>query len=118
MRELRHDFRRWYGCAYDGVPVDEAVDLVLTLPRGSLWRSSRRPHGEWTDELELNARIADEIRRFMHLFATGTTEGAQRAVRPEDMELMDAARARAAAVRGRMGSTEWEEVADGEPDDS
>lgn len=97
--------------------MDEAVDLVLTLPRGSLWRSSLRPHGEWTEAQELTAVLTDEVRRFMHLVATGSTEGAQLAVRPDDMERMDAARAKAARVRGRLGSTEWEEVTDDGCDD-
>lgn len=110
MRELRHDFRRHYGCSYDEVPVDEAIDLIETLPAGSLWRASQRPYGEWDDAQERCAQVIDAVSRFMHLFAHGTTEGAQRVMRPEDIEELARARSAARSVRSRIEDTEWEEV--------
>lgn len=110
MRELRHDFRRVYGVAYDDVPTDEAVDLVLTLPRGSLWRSSRRPFGEWTDEDERAADVMDAFSRFMTLYATGSTEGAQTVTRPADMEAASAERDRAKRAKDLIENTVWEEA--------
>lgn len=110
MRELRHDFRAVYGVAYDEVPTDEAVDLVLTLPRGSAWRAAGVAHGEWGDAREDSADVVDMLARVIQLVATGSTEGAWRVTRPSDLRRMDAERARAAEARRRMDETEWEEV--------
>ena len=108
MRLLRHDFRRWYGCSYDEVPAEEAVDLVLTLPRGSLYRASLRPFGEWTEEREAAADIQDSVARLAQLVAKGTTEGAPTVVRPSDLEARAAASRRARDVRRRIEGTNWE----------
>lgn len=110
MRELRHDFRRIYGIAYDDVPLDEAVDLVLTLPRGSLYRASKRPYGEWTAAEESAADIVDSIERLIALYASGTTEGSQRKMRPQTLEAADRERERAERARRRIEETVWEEV--------
>lgn len=110
MRELRHDFRAVYGVAYDDVPTDEAVDLVLTLPRGSMWRASRRPYGEWSDADERAADVVDALSRFMTLYATGSTEGARLATRPRDMEEAAMERERARRAKEAIESTVWEEA--------
>lgn len=110
VRELRHDFRALYHVSYDEVPTDEAVDLVLTLPRGSLWRSSREEFGEWTDEEERHAEVIDEVERLIRLIATGTTEGSQRLTRPADLRARKADSERARSVRERIKQTKWEDV--------
>lgn len=110
MAELRHDFRRWYGCSYDEVGPEEAIDLIRTLPRGSLWRSAQMEFGELTDEEELAAQIQDRIYQLMQLIATRTTEGAPRVTRPHDMRERKRAAERAREARRRLEETEWEEV--------
>ena len=77
-----------YGVRYEDVGVDEAIDLIETLPRGSLWRSASSPFGEWTDERERAAEIVDHIERMIALYATGTTEGSLRVTRPSDLAAM------------------------------
>lgn len=110
VRQLRHDFRAVYHVSYDEVPADEAVDLILTLPRGSLWRASRMEFGEWTDEEERHAELVDEVERLIALLARGTTEGAQRVTRPADLRARKADAERARSVRERIQSTKWEDV--------
>lgn len=113
MRELRHDFRRYYGCSYDSVEPGEAVDLVLTLPRGSLYRSSLSPYGEWDDARESAADVVDAIYALIAYQARGTTKDAPKLTRPSDMEARDAAAKRSREVRRRIAETKWEEVGDG-----
>ena len=76
LRELRHDFRAYYHCRYDDVDPDEAVDLIATLPQGSLYRASLDPHLAWSDERHDLADIKDLIVMSMHLSATGSTVSA------------------------------------------
>ncbi len=92
------------------MPTDEAVDLVMTLPRGSLWRSSRRPYGEWTEAEELAANVVDSINRLIQLHATGSTEHAQRTVRPSMLEEAEAERERARRAKEKIMGTTWEEA--------
>lgn len=48
--------------AYEEVPADEAVDLILTLPSGSRWVASTQPALAWTREQELAADAVDALR--------------------------------------------------------
>lgn len=66
--------------------------------------------GEWTDEEEHTAQLLDAISRFISLVATGTTEGARRELRPEDLEARVKAAQQAKSVRKQIETTEWEEV--------
>ena len=92
------------------MPVDEAVDLILTLPSGSLWRESQIEYGELSELESAVCDIKDELRRFMQLYATGTTEGAQIVDRPEHLRARKAAAIQASEARRRITETEWEEV--------
>lgn len=97
--------------AYEDVPLDEAIDLVLTLPRGSLWRSAQVEFGEWDDAREGVADVVDAIWALISLMSTArTTEGAPRVARPSDMRDRKAARKRAASVRERIENTTWTEA--------
>lgn len=114
MRELRHDFRRVYGCRYDDVDPEEAVDLILTLPRGAMWRASQLEYGEWDDAKDSAADIVDAISRLISLLSSaGTTEGAQLVVRPAMLRERKAAVERARETRRTIAETRWEEVDDG-----
>lgn len=117
MRELRHDFRAVYGVSYDDVPAGEAVDLVLTLPAGSLYRASLDPHAAWSGTEARLADLEDNQARMMQLYATGSTEGAPRLPRPWDARdaaareaAQERARAKARDVKRRIEETEWREV--------
>lgn len=90
--------------------TDEAIDLILTLPRGSMWRSAQVEHGEWTDEQELFAQVQDRIYQLIKFMASGSTEGAPRIPRPHDMRERDRAAKKARETRRRLDETEWEEM--------
>lgn len=113
LRELRHDFRAYYHCRYDDVDPDEAVDLIATLPQGSLYRASLDPHLAWSDERHDLADIKDLIVMSMHLSATGSTEGSRMVVRPGTLEDTERARMLARQARERIEQTEWRDVTDG-----
>ncbi len=110
MRELRHDFRRVYGVRYEDVEPDEAVDLIMTLPAGSLWRSSQIEYGEWDEQRSGFADVVDAVYALAQLIAKGSTEQAQRTVRPETLRARKAAASKAGATRRRILDTKWEEV--------
>ena len=44
------------------MPVGEAIDLVLTLPAGSMYAASKDPYQAWTDERRALADIRDIMR--------------------------------------------------------
>lgn len=114
MRELRHDFRAFYGTSYDWVGPGEAVDLVLTLPRGSLYMGAVDPHLAWADARHDAADIKDMLAALTQMLSSaGTTEGAPRVVRPGTREDTARARARASAARDYIEGTEWREVEGG-----
>ena len=93
------------------MPTDEAIDLILTLPRGSMWRSSRVEFGEWDEARENSADVVDAIWALISLLSSArTTEGAPSVTRPSDMRARKAARERAASVRRKIAETKWEEV--------
>lgn len=83
---------------------------MLTLPRGSLWRSARSEFGEWGEARENAADVVDAVWALIALVARGTTEGAPSVTRPSDLRERRAARERAASVRERIRNTTWEEV--------
>lgn len=93
------------------MPTDEAIDLVLTLPRGSMWRSAQVEFGEWGEARENAADVVDAIWALIGLLSSArTTEGAPTVTRPSDLRERKAARERAASVRERIENTKWEEV--------
>lgn len=90
--------------------MDEAVDLIATLPEGSMYRASLMDYGELSRDERLAYDLIDEIRRFETLYATGSTEGAQLTLRPEGIRAERDRRARAAAARDKIENTEWVSV--------
>lgn len=90
--------------------VDEAIDLIATLPSGSEYRRAALGYEELSDERESAFDIIDELRRFMTLYATGTTENASVTVRPERVMAEMARRERAKKASDVIRSTQWEEV--------
>lgn len=84
--------------------------MIVTLPRGAMYRAAQKPYGEFSDQDEWSARIIDHIERVIALYAHGTTEHSQRFIRPSDLEAQDKARQKAAEVRKKLETTKWEDV--------
>ena len=95
---------------YEDVEPSEAVDLIATLPQGSLYRSALLGYTELDERRELAYDIVDELRRFMTLYATGSTKDAALTVRPEHAALDAERRKRAKTALRKIEETEWEEV--------
>ena len=110
MRELPHDFRRADGLSYGDVAADEAGEPIRPLPAESLWRSSQIEYGEWDEQRSGFADVVDAVYALAQLIAKGSTEQAQRTVRPETLRARKAAASKAGATRRRILDTKWEEV--------
>ena len=113
MRELRADFRHWYHVRYEDVAADEAIDLILSLPMGSMYLAALSPYWAWGEERNAIADVCDLLFRGERLMCTGSTEGSQRITRPRDVYERRQALDKAKAVRRKMETTEWELVDDG-----
>lgn len=111
LRELRHDFRAVYHVAYDDVPAGEAIDLVRTLPAGSMYAAATNPYDEWSDERRALADIHDMVRACLRRLSGDRSEiRFPLSARPEDEERARAAREGAAKARERIQETRWEAV--------
>lgn len=110
MRNLRHDFRRCYGCSFDEVPPDECADLMDTLPDGSLYVASHDLARSWSEQRHLAADIRDTILECV--FAMRGIEDAPYVVRPKHMVAQAKAAKQAARARAAMEQTEWEEASE------
>lgn len=112
LRELRHDFRHYYGCRYDDVPTDEAIDLIRSLPDGSRWAAGTDPLRAWSANRHRDADLLDAVNVLVWCFALdkGVVPTPLTVVRPRDV----AARVREAAnnkrVRAELESGGWEEM--------
>lgn len=113
MRELRHDFRRYYSCCYDEVDADEALDLIASLPNGSRFVASKDPLRSWSDERVFASDIIDAITEAACIIRGIDLSLAPKVVRPADIYARSKAAQKASAMRERIDSTEWEEVNDG-----
>lgn len=113
MRELRADFRHWYHVRYEDVAADEAIDLVLSLPLGSMYLAALSPYWAWGEERSAMADVCDLQLRAERLVATHSTEGAQRITRPADVYERRQALEKAREAKKKMETTEWELVDDG-----
>lgn len=113
VRELRADFRHWYGVRYEDVAADEAIDLIYCLPSGSAYLAALNPQWAWGAEHGAIADVCDLLLRQERLTATGTTEGAQHVTRPADVYERRRALDKAREAKDKMETTKWELVDDG-----
>lgn len=113
MRELRADFRHWYHVRYEDVATDEAVDLILSLPMGSMYLAALSPYWAWSEERNAIADVCDLQFRAERLTCTRSTEGAHRITRPRDVYERRQALDKAKAAKQKMETTKWELVDDG-----
>ncbi len=112
MRELRHDFRAVYGTSYDSVPTDEAIDLIKTLPDGSLYVCATEPLRSWTPERH---RFADVVDAINHLtwaayYNHDKVPYPPTTVRPADVAAREAQRKRRKRAIDKLNNTRWTEV--------
>lgn len=112
LRALRHDFRHYYGCAYEDVPPDEAVDLIMSLPPGSAFVAKANPALSWSPEIEALADVRDTLWEIAYARA-GVKEEPYRVPRPRRAAAAAKAKQRAAGVRGRIEGTKWVDVGGG-----
>ena len=103
---LRHDFRAVYGCSYDEVPVEEAIDLIRTLPDGCEYVASVDPARSWTGMRHAIADIEDILYRAYFT----SKDGPPHVIRPAEMVEMQRKKQRARSVRRQLEDTEWEEA--------
>lgn len=106
VRELRHDFRRIYGVCYDDVYVDEAVDLIATLPAGSLYMASMSPELAWPAWRQALADLQDDVWA-ASLASAGYRGDMPRVPRPQDAPIRARERERAAAAKSIIEETKW-----------
>lgn len=109
VKELRHDFRALYHCCYDDVGISEAVDLILTLPRGSAYIKATHPEFSFTEVEEGVADLRDEMRDIA-FFLRGISEPAPHVLRPKDFIAQQKAKKRSEEARKRLLETKWEAV--------
>lgn len=112
---MRRDFRRFYGCSYDEVPTDEALDLIDGLRAGSDYQASMFPLDEWDESRYMLARIIDLLGILAHdLRMTDEYEPyptpAVRAENERVKENTEKAKAKAKAVKEKLENTKWKEV--------
>lgn len=110
MPLLRHDFRRVYGCSYDEVPIDEAIDLIATLPDGSRYVSAVDPARSWPRWRHAIADLQDEEWAIVAALRGVPADKAPRVMRPADAARQMVALDKARKARKRIEETEWEEA--------
>ena len=107
---MRHDFRAIYGCSYDEVPVGEAIDLINTLPDGSLYVSSKYPARSWTREQHLIADLQDQLFSLAYQLHGVSPDRIPHVVRPAERIANAHARLKSSETRKRIEEMNWEEV--------
>lgn len=98
----------YYGVGYEEVDTDEAIDLILTLPRGSLYIAKKYPEYAWSEARELTADIQDTLVALV--YATHGQKDAPKIVRPSDVVARKKAMARAKTAKQKIETLEWEQV--------
>lgn len=84
----------------------EAIDLVLTLPPGSLYVASVKPELSWPRWRCVVADLQDELWAIA-CARSGYKGDPPRVVRPADAVERAGARKRSAAARAAIEATEW-----------
>lgn len=110
LRQLRHDFRRYYSVGYDDVSISEAIDLIYTLPAGSMYISAIDPVRSWSVEDHRSADIRDAIYQAICIMRGIDPSNAPKVIRPEDVERQRRAVEAARKARAIIESTTWEAV--------
>lgn len=92
------------------MPAGEAIDLIITLPQGSLYKGALDPDLRWTPERYALADIYDAVFACAWRLSGNAGKVPQLTVRPGDVERQREAVERARKARAAIESTEWEDV--------
>ena len=98
----------YYHVSYDEVPTDEAIDLCLTLPRGSLYIAKKHPEYSWSEERELISDIQDLLIALS--YAARGIKDAPKITRPSDLVERKRALEQAQQNKQRIQTTQWEAI--------
>lgn len=93
------------------MPTDEAIDLIETLPTGSLYRAMKNPDDAWTNDQYQIADVLDLLLVANWHLAGRPPEGKPDPVsRPGDAHRRAQAIKKAKQVAATIENTKWEEV--------
>ena len=98
-----------YHVSYDDVPTHEAIDLIRTLPQGSLYVSAIHPEFSWTREREWLADVQDTIYEVNNCVYAGTDER-YKVTRPRDLVATKNAKLSAKKTKDLLNNTKWKEA--------
>lgn len=98
----------YYGVGYEEVAIDEAIDLAITLPRGSLYVAKKHPEASWSEARELIADVQDTI--ISLAYALRGVKDAPKIVRPADVIARKQAMKKAQSAKKRIEMLEWEQI--------
>lgn len=93
--------------AYDDVPNDEAVDLVMMLPPGTRYRARISAEDAWSVDRELLAQLIDKVDLRIAQAAGNIEKCHTRVTRPVDVERRVEDARRRAKVREQIKNTKW-----------
>lgn len=110
MRELRHDFRHYYGCSYDSVESDEALDLIRMLPEGTAFRAKQNYAYSWSKVEHSLANIQDALYQVAFMGSGKQPDEVPRVTRPADIVARRKANEKRIKARKRLETTQWKEV--------
>lgn len=100
-----------YGCSYDEVPADEAIDLIMSLPPGSAYKAALSPDLAWSADQHRLADVLDVLLvvnwRLMGCPAEYKPSPVER---PGDAERRQRARARSRSAAEKIEKTKWKEA--------
>lgn len=112
MRELRHDFRAVYRLRYEDVPTAEAIDLIKTLPPGSMYVAATDPLRAWSESRHHAADVVDALSVVAWTLGAydETVTEPPRVTRPRDVLARELERARRDRATATLEDGGWEEM--------
>ena len=95
---------------YEDVAIDEAIDLICTLPRGSNYISRKYPAHVWSEEHEAIADVGDFVVDAMYALRGVDSSQRPHMTRPRDIVARQKAREKRQKIKDKLNNTHWEEV--------
>ena len=95
---------------YEDVAVDEAIDLICTLPRGSHYKAKKHPELAWSEEHEAIADVGDFVVDVMCALRGVDSTQRPHMTRPRDIVARQKALQKRQRIKDKLNSTHWEEV--------
>lgn len=93
------------------MPTDEAIDLILSLPAGSLFRAALNPVNAWTEDQHRGALTVDLLTIInWRLMGCPPEHKPDLIERPGDAERKALAKKRAQEARKKIENTKWRAV--------